>query len=66
MIGTYALLHFQMVGLYKDPHGKKIEMTSSIGTHKQSTQDQSSGEATIEELRREVSQLKMDLRKYKV
>lgn len=53
-----------MVGLYKDPHGKKIEMTSSMGAY---TDDyQSSGEVAVEELRREVSQLKICLRKYEV
>ena len=55
-----------MVGLYKDPHGKNIEMTSSMGACKQSTQDQTLGGATMEELRSEVSQLKIRLRKYEV
>ena len=55
-----------MVGLYKDPHGKTIEMTSSMGAHRHSTQDQSSGEVAMDDLRREVSQLKLCIRKYEV
>ena len=55
-----------MVGLYKDPQGKDIEITSSIGAQKPSSQEQSSGEAGVEELRREVFQLKICLRKYEV
>ena len=54
-----------MVGLYKDPDGKKIDLTSTIGAYK-SSQDQTSGEAVVEELRFEVSQLKIRLRKYEV
>jgi len=54
-----------MIGLYKDPHGKKID---SIGAQRLSSQEQlqSSGEAVVEELRHEVSHLKMCLRKYEV
>ena len=48
-----------MIGLYKDPHGKKMD---SIGT----SEEQSSRDAVVEELRHEVSQLKMCLRKYEV
>ena len=62
---SLTLLHSQMIGLYKDPHGKKID---SIGTQRLSSQEQlqSSGEAVVEELRYEVSRLKMCLRKYEV
>ena len=57
-----------MVGLYKDPQGKDIEITSSIGAigQRSSSQELSSGEAAVEGLRREVSQLKICLRKYEV
>ena len=55
-----------MVGLYKDPQGKEIEITSSIGGQRPSSQEQSSGEAGVEELRREVYQLKTCLRNYEV
>ena len=59
-------MHTQMVGLYRDPHGKKIFSKSAAAQHATAGTDKNrlSKDQTIESLQVRVKELELALSKY--